>query len=63
MIPAINTNKNFEPYSIKLLARCMAKSVKVDYEAVLESLVSWGLEDDSDTAAEAIVGNAFQAQQ
>ena len=46
-----------------IIARCMAKSVKVDYEAVLESLVSWGLEDDSDTAAEAIVGNAFKAQQ
>ena len=36
----------------------MSKSTKVPYEAVLESLVSWGLEDDSDAAAKTVIENA-----
>ena len=35
----------------------MAKTTNVEYEAVLESLVAWGLEDDSDDVAKNVLSN------
>lgn len=40
-----------------IIARCMAKTTGVEYEAVLESLVSWGLEDDSDETTRNVLDN------
>jgi len=39
------------------IARCMAKTTGVDYAAVLESLVAWGIEDDSDDIATNVLSN------
>ena len=35
----------------------MAKATGVEYEAVLETLVSWGLDDDSDETTQQVLDN------